>query len=103
MLISGGLEQIGADDLIQRLAQVGRTPLGGWIALGNVLAGLVHRRIDAGETHDGAAIGETAHVANLSHQLRSSSLTHAVHGPNGFVLRQLPGQAIHLQHAGQPA
>ena len=56
-LVSGCLEQIGADDLVERLAQVGRTPLGGWIALGNVLAGLVHCRIDAGETHDRAATG----------------------------------------------
>ena len=95
-LVSGCLEQIGADDLVERLAQVRRTPLGGWIALGDMLAGFVHCRIDAGETHDGAAAGETAHVTNLSHQLRSGSLTHAVHGSNGFVLRQLPGQTIHL-------
>ena len=38
-LVSRCLEQIGADDLVQRLAQVGRPPLGGRIALGNVLAG----------------------------------------------------------------
>ena len=54
-LVSGGLEQIGADDLVKCLAQVGRTPLGGRIALGNVLAGLVHRRINAGKTYNGAA------------------------------------------------
>ena len=53
--VSRGLEQIGADDLVQRLAQVGRTPLGGRIALGNVLAGLVHRRINAGKIYNGAA------------------------------------------------
>ena len=53
-LVSGGLEQIGTDDLVKCLAQVGRTPLGGRIALGNVLAGLVYRRINAGETYNGA-------------------------------------------------
>ena len=56
LVLGGGLEQIGTDDLVKCLAQVGRTPLGGRIALGNVLAGLVYRRINAGETYNGAAV-----------------------------------------------
>ena len=44
-LVSRGLAQVGADDLIERLAQMGRTALGSRIALGDVLAGLVHSRI----------------------------------------------------------
>jgi len=43
------------------------TALGGGIALGDVLAGLVHRRINASEAHDGAAAGKAAHITDLRH------------------------------------
>ena len=95
-LIGGRLFQVGANNLIQRLAKVRRAAFGGWIALGNVLAGLIHRWINAGEAHNGTAAGETAHIANLRHQLRGSPLAYAVHGPDSVILRKLAGQAIHL-------
>ena len=40
------MDRLGAKNLIQRLAKVRRAAFGGWIALGNVLAGLIHRWIN---------------------------------------------------------
>lgn len=64
-LVSRRFSQIGADDLVECLTQMGRTTLGGGIAFGNVLSGLIHRRVDACEAHDGAAAWKTADIANL--------------------------------------
>ena len=54
-----------------------------------MLAGLVHSRVNASEAHNGTAAGKTAHIANLSHELRSCGFANAVHGAHGLVLREL--------------
>lgn len=48
------------------------------------------------ENDDGAATREAADITNLRHQLQGSLLALAVHGSNGFVLRELLGKPIHL-------
>ena len=95
-LVSGGLAEIGADNLVERLAQMGRAPFRCGIALGDVLSRVIHRRINAGKAHDGTAAGEPAHITNLRHQLDSSGFAHTVHGPDRLILRELLGQAVHL-------
>ena len=73
-----------------------RASLGRRDALGAVLAGLVYGRINAGKSNDGTAAWETAHIADLRHELGSGRFTDAVHGPHGIVLRQLLCKARHL-------
>ena len=66
-LVSGGLAEIGADDLVQRLAQVRRAPLRCGIALGDVLAGVIHCRINTGKAHNGTTARKPAHIADFRH------------------------------------
>ena len=87
----------GGHDLEKCFAQMRRAALGDGIALGNVLAGLVYRRINAREAHNGAAAGETAHIANLGHELYGGGFAYTVHGPDRLVFRELPGQLGHLR------
>ena len=61
-----------------------------------MLAGIVHAWIDACKAHNGTAAGKTAHIANLSHELRGSRFTDAVHGTYSIILRQLHRKACHL-------
>ena len=96
-LVGWGLAQIGADDLVQSLTQMRRAALGGGVALGDVFAGFIHCRVNAGEAHDRAALREAADVADLSHQLNTGRLTHAVHGPDSLVLRKLLSKPGHLR------
>lgn len=65
---------------------MGRTALDSRIALGDVLVGIIYRRINASETHDRLETKKTVYIANLSHQLRCAFLTHAAHGPDDFIL-----------------
>ena len=87
-LVSGGLAKIGADDLVQGLAQMGRSALSGWIALGDVLAGVIHSRINTGESGDRAALGKAAHIANLRNQLRAARNGAAWLGSASFSARR---------------
>jgi len=95
-LIRGRPFQVCTDDLVQRFPQMWRASLGRRDALGAVLAGLVYGRINAGKSNDGTAAWETAHIADLRHELGSGRFTDAVHGPHGIVLRQLLCKARHL-------
>lgn len=75
---------------------MGRTQLGGGIALGFMLAGLIHGRINARKAHHGAASGETPHIPDFSHQLRCGDFSDAVHGAYRFVFGKLSGKPEHL-------
>ena len=88
----GSLAEIGANDLVQCLAQVRRAPLRCGITLEDVFSRVIHRWINTGKAHDGTAVREPAHITNLRHQLDSSGFAHTVYGPDRFILWELPGQ-----------
>ena len=66
-LVKGSLAEIGANDLVQCLAQVRRAPLRCGIALGDVLSGVIHCRINTGKTHNGTTARKPAHIADFRH------------------------------------
>ena len=63
------------------------------VGVGTLLALCLPDWSTAGSTpakpNDGAAARKAAHIANLSHELRSCGFANAVHGVHGFVLREL--------------
>ena len=61
-----------------------------------MLAGIVHAWIDACKAHNGTAARKTAHIADLSHELRGSGFANTVHGAHGIVLWELHGKPCHL-------
>ena len=50
-LVRGGLAQIGADDLVQGLAQMGRAALGGWITLGEPVYQFLNKKRSKGKPY----------------------------------------------------
>ena len=73
-----------------------RASFGSRIALCDVLARLVHGRVNASERHQRAAVGKAADVADLSDQLGGGDIPHAVHGPYRLVFGKLLSQADHF-------
>ena len=67
-----------------------------WLAVADILAGVIDCRVNTGKTDKGAAAGKVTNIADLRHKLRSSCVAHAIHGMNGFVLRQFLRKTSHL-------
>ena len=93
------LQQDRHDDK-KRLAKIGRTALAAGLAVGNLVAGIVLDRVSAREANQRLLMYETAKIADFSHQLRPHGLADTSHGHDGFVLRELGSQAIHLGAVG---
>ncbi len=58
-------------------------------------AGLVRRRVNAGESGQSAFMREAAHIAGLGHELRAEDVSDAAHGHDDGEFGQLPGKAQH--------
>jgi len=71
-LVCWRFSEICADDLVQRFPQMRRAALCGGNTLGAVLAGFIHAGINARKANDRTAARKTAHIADLSHELRGS-------------------------------